>query len=198
MPVDYGSIIEGAQVEQAVIDTLRLWFPTYLAEFERRHSFAAGSLPLPRSYTTRNEFDKWEDEQIPAVIVVSPGLNGRPTRQGDGSYLASWIVGVGIVVVGVDPGNSNMLAKLYAACARLIMIQQRSLGGFARGVSWLDESYDDVPSEATRTLVAGQVIFSVEVSEVLDSFRGPVEPDDTESYYTIDTATMTVNQTRGG
>lgn len=183
-----------------MINHLGTWMPTYIAEVERQSSLDPRSLPAIRSFTTRNEFTKWPEDQLPAVVVVSPGAAGEGIRkEGDGRYRVRWVVGVAVVASARDQATTNRLAKLYIAAARAAILQHASLGGFAEGVEWEDERYNDLPPAQERTLSAAQDIFTVEVRDVLTAGSGPVDPvedpyDVPEAWPSVEAVTITVNQ----
>lgn len=196
----FGEIKTGAHVEAALISTIEEWIETYLAEVERQASIEARKLPAPRSYSTVNEFRKWPEEQIPAVVVVSPGLATSGIMvEGNGQVNATFLAGIAVVVSAKDKASTNMLAKSYAAAIRTLILQHPSLGGFSRGVTLLDESYNDGPPEDERTLGAAQVQFEVEVPDVSWSKGGltappddPYDPDPT--FPTVDETDVTINK----
>jgi hypothetical protein len=167
-------IFVGAVLEQAVIDTIKMWIPTYLREVERLTGRQMGDIPVPRSYTTRKIFEKFVEDQTPTIIVVSPGTADEPKMEGDGHYRAEWGLGVGAVVSTSTQETTNLVAKVYGAAIRAIILQQASLGGIASGVRWMDESYDDLPSDdSDRTLGSAALYFRVEVDDVVNRFAGP-------------------------
>jgi hypothetical protein len=174
----FGTIKPGNLVEQAVIDTHKLWMETYIAELSLQIDWTDNKIPTPRTYTTRNQFDSFTRDSLPQLIVVSPGLAGPPVKNGDGSYRATWSVGVGIVCSAKDEATTKALAKFYAACSRAIMIQNGSLGGKAIGVIWVDESYDDLPGEedTSDSLAAGVGYYRVEMDDVGTWKGGPRVP----------------------
>jgi len=178
----FDTIVTGAQVEAWLQAHLQLWLPTYIAEMERQTSRAAGVLPLPRRYTTFNRFDKFPEDQLPCIVVVSPGLQDIPAKTGEGRYRARWTLGVGCVVSASTQEASEELAKVYAAAVRACVLQRPSLGGYTRGAGWLHERYDDLPTTDSRSLAAGQVIFWVEVDAVTNVNAGPTQPDPESDY----------------
>ncbi len=171
-----GPILTADHVEQAALDTLKAWMPTYLAEMERQTGRPAGSVPMVRSWSTLNQFAHWTEDQLPGVILVSPGLAQHPTRRGDGSNWARWTLGVGIVVSARDQPTTNALAKLYAAAVRACLLQHPSLGGKSEGLGWTDERYTDVPSDQARSVAGAQLIFWVEYKDVVNDQMGPPFP----------------------
>jgi hypothetical protein len=171
-------IITRQDVERAALDTLQTWIDTYLAEVERQNGMAVRSLPRPRSWTRRNEFEHWPEDQIPAIIVVSPGLTDPPMGTGSGAFRANWDLGVAVVAEGQQTNNTRDLVGYYTAAIRALIIQRQSLGGFAMGVIWRDERYDDISDlEVGRTLASGQVVFSVTVEGIVSTKAGPLTPD---------------------
>lgn len=181
----FGNLLTGRDVEQDVLEHLQTWMGTYLAEVERQSGLAP--LPPVRSWTSHNEFDKWPEEQIPCVLIVSPGLAGAPVKDGDGTYRASWSLGVAVIVSGASRDDTNHLAKLYSAAVRAILLQHPGLADDCRGVTWVDERYDDLPPEDGRTLAAGQNVFAIEYTNVLNSRLGPAAPsEDPEEWVLVD------------
>jgi hypothetical protein len=147
---EIGPMISAYDVERAALDTLRKWIDTYLGEAEAQHGRARNSLPRPRSYTTSNSFDKWPEDQLPCVLLVSPGILEPPQARGDGAIFAVFSLGVAAIVSTAQMADTEELAKLYVCALRTCLIQQRSLGGCESGTEWLDETYDDLPSGRGR------------------------------------------------
>lgn len=178
----YGPVVTGEDVENAVIGTLRLWTPAYVAEISAHSGRGRATLPKFRSFTSAAEADAWPEDQLPACVVVSPGLYRQPWKDGNGKYRAQWDVALAAICSGSDRASTLKLLRLYCAALRLTALQNPSLGGFGEGVTWLDESYDDsLGFEDSRTIAMGLVRLAVEVSSVVSSFGGlkqvPTDPD---------------------
>jgi hypothetical protein len=169
-------IVAGFQVEGAAISTIKAWMETYLRELELQIGWPAGKIPNPAWYTTRNEFDSFPTDRMPMCVVVSPGLAEQPTKEGDGKYSAWWGLGIGFAAAARDADSSHILATIYGAAARAIMLHHSSLGGFANGVEWIDESYDDLVNEEERTIRACYNIYRVLVWDVTTKGVGPAAP----------------------
>lgn len=175
----FKQIVSGSQVEGAVITTLNKWFSTYMQEVEIQLGMARGKTPVPKKYTTRNRMteDMMVEDQLPKVVVVSPGLIKQPVAEGDGTYRASWAVGVGVIASAKDHESSDALAKAYGATVRALLTQKSGLEGFAQKLEWTGERYDDVPLlDRTRTVMTAQETFNVEVEGVVNRFAGPAYP----------------------
>ena len=174
----YGAITHGGLVEKAARDLLKPWMPAYLAEIERQLDRTPGSLPKPRSWTNMIDVDRWPEDQLPCVVLICPGTYSEPISEGDGEHRVTWELRVATVVSGKPDARERMLdnAKIYAAAVRTCVLQHPSLGGFAQGVSWLGEAYDDIPIDRSRTLASGEVAFAVQVDDVASAFDGPAEP----------------------
>ena len=56
------------------------------------------------------------------------------------------------------------------------MLQHPSMGGFAQGCRWIDEDYDELGYDDSRTIAAGIVSLGLEVNEVLNCYGGPKAP----------------------
>jgi len=70
------------------------------------------------------------------------------------------------------------------------------MGGFANGCDWMDESYDELDFDDSRTIAAGMISLGVEVADVIDSSMGiatpPVDPTATpEELKTVGSTSLT-------
>jgi hypothetical protein len=173
----FGPIIERAKIEEAVMETLQYWFGSYLEEVELQSGIAneRNKTPKPKSWIRVNELDKFPEEILPCVIVISPGLSDSPTQEGSGIINAPFGVGVAVVASAIDQESTRDLVGRYCAVIRAILLQNGSLQGIVptRGTVWEDESYDDLTVEDERTLGVGQVTFTVWVEGVVDRLKGP-------------------------
>lgn len=176
-----GPVVTGRDVELAALAMLKRWSSTYLAEAERQTGRTPGSLPRIRAWTTAPDFEKWPEDQLPAVLLLSPGLVEVPRADGRGFYRAQFALGVAVIVSTAKMEETAALAKLYCAVHRLCVLQHPSLEGFAAGTTWLDEKYDDLPSIDDRSLGAGQAIFAVEVDGMSARWNGPATPNEPPS-----------------
>jgi hypothetical protein len=178
----YGAVVTARDIREAVIGNLKDWSPAYVGEVSAQSGRARcgdGALPPFRSFGTGTSFSTFPEDQLPACVVVVPGLTETPVRQGDGTYLAEWSVGIGVVVSGKDRDSTDDLVRLYSAAVRMAMIQKPSMGGFALGCRWIDENYDELAYDDSRTIAAGIVSLGIEVDAVVNSFGGPkVPPED--------------------
>jgi hypothetical protein len=174
----FGEIFVASELEEATINLLREWFPTYLRHIEEKLSLPVGKLVAPRVYTNRNSFDAIPGDDMPMCVVISPGLHDEPITRERGKYTAPWSLGIGIAIAAETETMANAMSKIYGAAARAIMLQHQDINGTAIRVDWLDETYDDLPIEdQLQQYRAAGVYFAVEVENVTDKYRGPSEPD---------------------
>jgi len=172
----FGKIVVATQIEYAIRDLLKLYFPMYLREIERIMSWEREELPTPRNYTNRNTFDALPGEELPKVVVISPGLLEPPERvTGDGDYRATWQVGVGVAIAARTEEEADFQVKMYAAAVRGIVLHNKSMGrDDIVGVYWLDENYDDLPiDDQHANYKAAGNFFGVEVEGTINTFMRP-------------------------
>lgn len=179
----FGPMVSASVVEEAVIMTLKKWFPTYLAEEARQLAISPNLLPQPQNYTNRNSFDAEKGEQIPKVVVLTPGLAGPPRRDGYGIYSASWRVGVGVATAAKDEELANKMVKAYGAAGREIVLDKvrreaaDNTGITITGVEWLEENYEDLPLPSQLMLYkAAGIFFAIDVANVASRGGGPDQP----------------------
>lgn len=196
----FGAIKIASDLEEAVVTTLRSWWPVYARELEIQHNITQDALPLPRSFLTAARVEREAADQLPSIVVVSPGLSGtRPMREGDGTYRVYFMLGVGAFVAAKDRASTNNLLRTYIGIARTIMLQKSSMGGYVSALDWVDESYDDnLQFTDNQTIGAGQAIFEVLVDDVVSKYGGPIgEPPDPDTqpgmqWPLVETVTATV------
>lgn len=169
---EFGPMIHAAQVERAARETLQEYLPWYLAAMERDLGLAPRTLPNVRSWIVSSDVDRWQEEALPSVLLLSTGLAEAPRRDGKGSYSARFALGVAIVATAPKADKADELAKILTAVVRTILVQQGSLGGFAAATDWEDERYDVLPNRS-RSLAAGQIVTSVQVDDVAAVRSGP-------------------------
>lgn len=174
----FGRIVSAYDVEGWVMALLRRWSGTYLSEVERQHGYQAGALSRLRGWSYGPTFDKWPEDQVPGVLVVSPGLVPPPAKGGDGRYRARWRVDLGVICSARTQALSHEQAQDYIAAFRALLIQRPSLDGHADGTAWLDENYTPLSYDDTRSLYAGYATIVVDVDNVTTANAGPTTPDD--------------------
>jgi hypothetical protein len=172
----FGRIVTGADVEDAALRTLKRLTPRYVEEAARQRGREPGKLPEPRGYIVASEFEKWPEDGLPVVVVISPGWSGPPQRMGDGTVLARWSLAAGVITSAASSRRTRENALIYVAALRTLIAQQQSLDGFALGVDCVDESYGVLPFSDTRTLYAAQAIFVVSVADAFAYGAGPGGP----------------------
>jgi hypothetical protein len=173
----FGRIVSGDDVERWCVQLVQRWVSTYLSEVERQHGVSAGTLQRPRAYVTAPSLDKWPEDQLPAVILVSVGLSDAPIKAGDGKYRARWDMGLACVCSARTQAQSHSAAMSYMAALRALFVQRPSLDGRADGTMWNSETYDDIDYDDARSLSAGIAHFIVDVCDVTTANAGPVTPD---------------------
>lgn len=175
MASSYGQIIPGFAVEHGVEATLREWMDEYTAEIKDQWGDACPVLPPIRSYGTRSEAQKWVDDQLPAIVVVSPGIEGKPMVSGDGWIEAIYRVGVVVFCSGKTEKETRNRAQGYSAAIRTLLLQKTGLGGIATGTSWETEDFTPGPTEKGRTFGAVIVEFTFTIGCTVNRRMGPTE-----------------------
>lgn len=174
--------LKGAnRVEQAVQEHVEYWFPSYLRAVEQISDYNLKELPDFRSIETSPEFERWPEDQIPGLLIVSPGMiPGSVKVEGNGHMRAKFSVGLGVIVSADTKDNVNDLAKWYGIAIAALMVQKPSISGFARGTDLVNMSFDDLGSDGIRTQASALCIFEIEVPEIIDASKGLPAPIDDE------------------
>jgi len=196
----FGPSLDSSDVEAAMIAHLEAWMPTTIPEIRRKKDpdgkrWPNGVSPI-RAFTVSHasaEAEKWPEDQLPMLVCQSPGMEGEPYGQGDGTVSALYGIVVTAIASSVDMPDTKALARLYASAARMAVMQEPSLkaGGedpFAGGTAMVGERNVPVRRgvEAERNLMAVSVSFLIEVDNVLDvqagiGPEGPQTPEELEA-----------------
>lgn len=198
----FGRLLTASAVSAAVKAHLEAWLVPFLAEVERQLELDPRSIAAPRSWDIVSEFGKFDASSLPAVVIAVDEVQGDPARYGDGSYNATFPVGVAVVTGGRTPQETERNAMAYGAAIRGAMLYRfdwaRTLG--AAGVKWVGETYAEVDSTDRRTKSAALILLDIVVEDVardyLGAALGTTPPEDPyvapEAIATADTVITTI------
>ena len=182
LAADFGPLVVETDVDLAVIRTLRLWVPTYLAQIERERDLANRTLarPTPQSYTNVLEDDEFPDQWMPVVVVTTAALDGDPEMDGIGMIHGGWRVVVTAITRGRTPGEARAIASLLGGAVKRCLVNQQDLGGFAsetrlRGGGRVAPVADSTGQD--RYLTAAINNYTVFVDAIVQAGVGPYLPD---------------------
>lgn len=185
----FGPIYGPWDVELAVVATLRLWMPEYLAEIERKRGLHARTIPRPpdpESYHGGADFDTWVQDRTPEVIVVVHP-NGRPEYAASNGYTQAYNVEVGCQWVGSgsplaeQPEDEARAVASHLGAASQLLVQQPTLGGLSERVILAAAPDVTLPEPDRRDLAQVVTGFEVWVPTIVRELAGPVEPNPPES-----------------
>jgi hypothetical protein len=182
----FGDVIDVDLIEQAARATLRAWLPSHLAHQERRRGLTEHIKP-PRSWPTVSDFDPLVQEQLPSVVLVSPGTSGAPVRDQRG-VRATWRLEVVAAVAAKTEKRARLLGSLYAAAIRSALVQNPTLPwredtngqpvaapGVAESTLWQGDDHAVGNTERGPRWM-GEVQFLITVRDVVDPAVGPMVP----------------------
>jgi hypothetical protein len=189
----FGVTLDGDDVEAALLDHLRKWLPSYLADAVRIKDpdgelwpggvgdpadlEEAAVLPV-REYTVKHAAEeKWPGEQLPMMLAYSPGFGKPPSYEGDGTVTGYYLINLSAIASGSTTDDTKKLARIYASAAIKAIAQKPDLGGFAENVQWLDSKNMRPPgAEMERNIMAVVNVLQIEVANILDASAGPDKP----------------------
>jgi hypothetical protein len=177
----FGPLVSAADLEDHVQAVLERWLPSYIYEVERHTGTQPGTLPLPRQIVRSSEIEKFPEDQLPCLMLGSPGLIDPPEPDGAGYYTATWQILLGIEIVAGPNRRALELARHYTLALRACAVQQQQDPGVDTGVQivrvdWRDERYDQLDSIDDRTVCVGRVELAVTAANVTQRGLGPLDP----------------------
>lgn len=170
-----GRVVTADDVCAAVELTLREHLPLALQAIAEQHGIEPAKLKPPQTWEQLPETSGIEQQvdQLPALVIASPGLSERPVLDSDGDYMTAWTVSALAVVRGSSYRETQQLARFYAAAIRTALVQHPSLGGRANGVEWTGEDYARLGTAGARTIAGGLVEVSVRVGRAVNIYAAP-------------------------
>lgn len=169
-----------SKLEDDARDHISAWIETYLREVTRQTlgPAAVGKIPTPASISSRNDFVKFPEDNLPAIVIINAGVVDEPVPDGEGIYGAWWAMGVGVLASASTEDATRLVTQIYGAALRALLVQKPNMNNGGYQVEWVDETYDDMPIEdQTRTLRSVRLVFRVWVDEVVTRWSGPAAPD---------------------
>lgn len=129
----FKSDISAGDVERRVLGTLQYWLEAYLQDREIALGRARDSVQRPKTWRRVNEFDdKNPEDQTPFVAVISDGLARQPVQNGEGGFLATWTIGIGVIIeASTEQAAQDLVKDVYLPVVRKIMLQKQSLKNWA-------------------------------------------------------------------
>lgn len=171
-------IVDGAQVEDAVLATLKAWLPWHLAQVEDGRDMERGKTARPVAWEIVGTLNETPIRGTPMVVIESPGFQGRPTSGVSFDSHATWRIMVHVFTASTTRRGAAVNARIYSAAIRSCLLLHPDLGGLASGVLQADEDYSgEFRDEENRQFLAvSHVAATVQVHEVLSADDIPKVP----------------------
>ncbi len=168
-------------IELSYIEHLDKWLEVFIAEAERQFGIEPQLIPVPRrgQYTvSREEFQKYPEDQTPAILVLAPGLAGEPRREADRSLTAPIALAFGVITSSApftDNDAATEVAQVIGVAIREIVLRLPPEGLKVKGVQLIDERYGDIEK---RSMGSSRIIFTIDVAEWSPGRGGPVNREE--------------------
>lgn len=173
-----GPLVAPWNVEQAVVETLSGWLALYVYDIERQNNLVAHTIPLPpapESVTGGLDFESWQEDLLPMLIVVCNPL-GEPERNASIGYSQLYGIDVGVVVVGDDERQARQYAGLLAAAATGALLQRGGMGGLVTRTRMVGAPRASFPDPEQRRVVLCDFRLTADVNAIVNDDAGPVDP----------------------
>lgn len=177
----FGPIVSDDMIEDAVTFTLKKWVPTSMRVLEEQLELEVGHYLRPRSWEVHGDFDKFPEELMPAVVVVSIGTDDTPVKRGNRMYEARWNIAVADFASSTDLTKSRRMSYRLGAAIRAAMTWRQSLDGQLDGrivgVDWTGSRNGEFPVNGERTVWGTRQTFSLTIENLMQFGGGPPAPD---------------------
>jgi len=137
----FGDINSTDHFDKAILETLQVWLPTYLAEHERQSGRAVRSYERPADFVVAEDHAKWTENRVPCVMVVGGDISDMRVMPDGYAGWYDYEVGAYVAAGGDDAEQAaKRMAKAYMAAIRSVLVQRPSLGGIATATVPVSES----------------------------------------------------------
>jgi hypothetical protein len=182
----FGTLISPRKVEQWLADFLNRWIEEYLAWYERENSIPARTLDLPWGIETSSQFTNWQGENLPHIVIASPGLAEPPQREAD-QVNACLNVAIISILGGADRGQVRENQMAYSMAEWVMIEQMRSLGrAEVRGANPIDLQFADIPVDGAQSFGSATLVLTVDVDGVISTRGLPPAEDPRPDPYVPD------------
>lgn len=173
LPDVYGPIYGGHSVQIAIVNTLRMWLPTYIKEFNRQ--LGGNILQIVQNYNRPADSREWSPDIDVEIDVTVPGTVGKPLSTNGVTGISSvWKADLEAFVYGGTNWQETLaLAYAYGAAARGAIVQHQDLMGFAETTNWVADSYFKGKDVGLRWVGIATISFEVSVLNTLSKYGGP-------------------------
>lgn len=191
----YGTIKPPDELSMKIAETIQARHDEYLAEVERVVGLPPRKIPRIKSYsfTDDGNLDKMPEDEIPCVVILTPGVASQPVMDGDGYFRVNYVASVAVIAAGQNQEEASKLAKWYGVMIATLLLQNSGVGGYVDGMTWRGVRFDDLPTEAARSMAIAFNVFEMEVPDVLTMNGGLPEPPD-DPYEDQELPTLTRSQ----
>jgi len=176
----FGSLVGPWQVEQAVIAHLQKWLDTYMNETERQLGIRPRATKRPDKdwIYGGTDFESYQQDATPAVIVVCQPADSPPNLLGSEGYVQWFEAQVGCVIVNrQNEDETRKEASLYATAVMGALIQQGAVGGISSRTELVRAPRVDYPDPDERLLAVGVTVVNLSVDPIVDERLGASAPD---------------------
>lgn len=173
----FGKWTSPREIENGYIAHVDKWLTTFIAEAERQFGIPPRTVPVPRlgQFTvSRDEFQKYPEDQTPAILVMAPGLAGEPRRESDRSLTAPVALAFGVVAASpfVDDNAAAEVAQVIGLSIRELVLRLPPEDLDVIAVTLIDERYGDIEK---RSMGSARIVFQVDVAGWSPGKGGPVD-----------------------
>jgi hypothetical protein len=189
----FGDVIDDRTAELALKLTLQAWIDAALSHQERRwlgilrpqdqspYVTEQGQIDRPASWPTISKLRLELHDQLPAIVTRYLGLVPG-ARDPQGNFREVFRYEISVAVAGFDEDDARWLASLYMAAVRMLLRQNKTLGGFAEttvlgNVQPLAGVLEGVDQGGERAVYSCEAQIHVR-STVNENLGTPVPPDD--------------------
>lgn len=174
-----GPMVGTWSVRDAVETTFAERVPAYVAEIARHNPQVTNpGLAQFHDWVNQPGASTVNPANAPRYMVTVPGTSGGPTRKGDGSYAVTWLARVQMWLWGKAWRDVDDRLGMYLTATRLCLLQNGSLGGFARNTTWRGEAIAPVQAQSsTHTWGQATLEVLIHVDPVANAYAGPAVLD---------------------
>lgn len=165
--------------EHLIVERIGLYADDVMRQELGREPTPAQRPIRPRQVIAREALERLPEDQLPTIVVSTPGTGEVAYRDSAGAYAATWILQVTAMTHSTDEQVGDLLASVLSWAAVRVLLDGLPGTSGVMAVRWAGTAAAD-DGRLDRSQHRSAHLLEVDVADVIGEARGPLPSDWTD------------------